>query len=89
MPASPPALPQVRDFMPAARSYVHFTDPPASGHNDHQVIGWAILDDNLTIVPLIVSTDDASTIVQAPAISADYTILNPYSECAICVRPPE
>jgi len=84
--AAAPAGQQVNSIFPAARSYVHFNDI-ASGHNDHQVLGWALLDDNLTVVPLIVSTDDAKTVVQADTISSNYTILNPYSECEICVRP--
>ena len=85
--AGPTPPPQINNIIPAARSYVHFTDIPESGHNDHEIIGWALLDDNQTVVPLIVSTADTSTVVQASVISPSYTILNPYSECAICVRP--
>jgi hypothetical protein len=88
MPASPPVAAQISQVIPAARSYVHFPGLPDDGHNDHQVIAWVVLDDNITVVPLIASTDDAKTIVQASQISDDYTILNPYSECSLCVRPP-
>jgi hypothetical protein len=73
----------------AARSYIHFTTPPASGHNDHQVLFWAVGSDNATVVPYIASTDDAKTVIPANSVSADYIILNPYSECEICVRPPQ
>jgi hypothetical protein len=73
----------------AARSYVHFNTAPASGHNDHQVLFWAVGSDNATVVPYIASTDDSRTVIPATLISSDYTIHNPYSECALCVRPPE
>lgn len=82
-----PSVGMIEHFIPAARSYVHFNDPPASGHNDHQVLGWAVLDDSVTVVPIIASTDDATNIVQASQISTNYVILNPYSQCTICVRP--
>ena len=87
MPASPPAAQQISQVVATGRSYVHFPDNPPEGHNNHQVVAWAVLDDNATVVPLVVSTDDAMTIVQASQISPNYTIHNPYSECPICVRP--
>ena len=91
MPASPP-ISQISQVIAAARSYVHFTDMPQAdsiaqgGHNDHQVIAWAVLDDNVTIMPMIVSTADQKTIVQANQVSDNYIILNPYSQCQLCVR---
>jgi hypothetical protein len=91
MPSGPrgptPSLPPINGMVAAARSYVHFITAPASGHNNHQVLFWAVGSDNATVVPYIVSVDDHKTIIPATMVSADYTIHNPYSECAICVRP--
>ena len=78
--------PVISNIVQAVRAYIHFNDI-AEGHNDHQVVAWAIFSDGLTVVPLIVSLDDSKTIVQASSISSNYVILSPYSQCQMCVRP--
>lgn len=68
--------------------YVNFTSgPPEQEHNNHLVIGWAVQSDNATVVPLISSPVNQKDIIQAQTFSPDYIILNPYSQCPICVRP--
>jgi predicted GH43/DUF377 family glycosyl hydrolase len=66
--------------------YVNFTSLDAD-HNNHLVIAWAVMSDNKTLVPYISSPDNQKDIVAASQISADYIILNPYSQCPACVRP--
>ena len=87
MPPAPPTGEQISSLCAPARPfYVHFTDP-MSTHNDHQVVAWALLQDMVTVVPLIISTDDGATVVEATSISQNYQVMNPSSECAYCVRP--
>ena len=66
--------------------YVHFSGLDQD-HNDHTVIGWAVQNDNATVVPLITSPTNQKDVVQAQTVSADYTVFNPYSQCQNCVRP--
>ena len=69
--------------------YVNFTTAdPVAEHNNHLVVAWAVLSDNKTIMPMISSPDNQRDIVSASQVSADYIILNPYSQCSACVRPP-
>jgi hypothetical protein len=84
---SPPATKQIKSVTAASEHwYVHFSAIEMD-HNDHLVIAWAVLDDNVTVMPLISSPDNARDIVQAVAVAADYTLLNSYSQCPDCVRP--
>ena len=66
--------------------YVNYTGIE-SEHNNHLVIGWAMMEDNATVVPLISSPVNQKDIIQAQTFSPDYIILNPYSQCPTCVRP--
>lgn len=67
--------------------YVNFTSGAGADHNNHLVIGWALMNDGSTVIPLITSPVNTRDIVLANAISTDYIILNPYSQCPACVRP--
>ena len=90
MPPTPPAPRQINQVIASVGNfYVHFDDPEWQGdaHNDHAVICWAVLDDNITVVPLIHSPVNAKDVVQADTISGNYRIMNPYSHCSACVRP--
>jgi hypothetical protein len=69
--------------------YVNFTSPDVSEHNNHLVIGWAVMDDNTTVLPLITSPSNQRDVITANSISDEYAILNPYSQCPACVRPSE
>src|SRR5215469_10727725 len=82
-PSQPPSARQITQISAAVNFYIHYNDPSVSagGHNDHAVIAWAVLDDNMTVMPLIASPSDAQTIIQANTLSTDYQIHNPYSQC--------
>lgn len=89
MPPSPPTGGgQIKLLIPANNWYVHFPDLDGD-HNNHLVVAFAMIDDNITVVPLIASHDNNKEIVQASTISTNYILLNPYNECSNCVRPPD
>lgn len=67
--------------------YVNFLSGVDAEHNNHVVVGWAMLDDNITVIPLISSPANQRDIVLANSVSSEYVILNPYSQCSACVRP--
>lgn len=84
--ASPPANAISQIIAAQDHWYVHFSGLDQD-HNDHTIIGWAVQNDNATVVPLITSPTNQKDIVQAQTVSPDYTIYNPYSQCQNCVRP--
>jgi hypothetical protein len=69
--------------------YVNFGSGVVPEHNNHLVIAWALMADDITVVPMISSPANTRDIVPANSISADYIILNPYSQCPACVRPSD
>ena len=71
--------------------YVNFTSASQLGaeHNNHLVIAWAVMSDNKTLIPMISSPDNQRDVVAVTQVSPEYIILNPYSQCAACVRPAE
>lgn len=86
--AAPLVSGRVTQLVQANNWYVHY--PDISGdHNNHLVVAFALLDDG-NVVPLITHPDEINnSIVQASVIAANYLVLNPYSECPFCVRPPD
>jgi hypothetical protein len=71
------------------RWYVNFLSGVDGDHNNHAVVAWIVTSDNKTMYPMIISPVDQKSITSANMISEDYIVLNPYSQCQACVRPPE
>ena len=86
--STPTASPPISQVIAAQDHwYVNFTSQADAEHNNHLVVGWALMGDNITVIPLITSPANTRDIVPANTVSTDYIILNPYSQCPACVRP--